>query len=169
MSVDSAEMQGRVRRGGLAVLKRYVIGEKGKSWGVEYSRILAFGKPYLDRYILYVNGWTLRLHKFWQGDDPRAPHDHPWTFWTFPLCSYMELQHRDGWFDFEGNSGWSPYRKLVHAFRIHRRDPTYKHIVLGRADGSTKPFWTIVLSRPIVRKWGFWPKPDQFVSWQVWE
>lgn len=168
--------EGRVRRGGLAVLKRYVVGEKGKSWGVEFSRINAFGEKYLDRYILYVHGWTLRFHKFWQGDDPRAPHDHPWVFWTFPLASYVEHVYwtpDPGWRRRPGYDLLSLFRiNTVKAFRIHRRDPEYRHIVVGRADTGReagKPFWTIVLSKPVVNKWGFWPEPDKFVSWMVWE
>lgn len=134
----------------------------GVRWGFEYSRVGLGPTPYLDRYILYAFGGTLRLHKFWRGDDDRAPHDHPWTFWTFPFKTYLE--------DVElltDKGHWVRRFNSVRAWRWHRRASGYRHIVVGSWDN--KPFWTLVITKGVDRKWGFWPTPEHFVPWRDWE
>ena len=124
--------------------------------GVEYSRVSHAGTPYLDRWIIYFGG-TLRLHYFFRGDDDRAFHDHPWPFITFPLSTYHEVvfnpQLGDG----------VPYVNTVRRWRFHYRPSSYRHRVLDRL-----PFWTIVISGPYERHWGFWPKPDEYVPYEDW-
>jgi hypothetical protein len=161
------------RRGpGFAAYKPFFVTVRGRRFGFEYSRVglSERGKrevPYLDRYIMYLGGLCVRLHKFWRGDDDRAPHDHPWNFWTFPLASYKEITERDIWWgghDLE----WRREVNVVKAFRLHKRPAKYRHIVIGRADDSTKPFWTFVITGKVVNKWGFWPEPWRFVPWRDW-
>jgi len=179
------------------IYKPWFITLFGRRIGFEYSRVGLGETPYLDRYILYILGPTLRLHKFWRGDDDRAPHDHPWVFWTFPLRSYVETVE----YCCEGEYGphvpeetcmvtsrcingineqfaWAKYPgwqdtiirrdNIVPAFRISKRPAKYRHIVRGRADGSDKPFWTFVVSGSVTNKWGFWPKAWKFVPWREW-
>jgi hypothetical protein len=153
-----------------------------RRFGFEKSSVEHGGFPYLYRYILYVGGPTLRLHKFWRGDDDRAFHDHPWTFWTFPLTSYVERVSKpytgSEWLTARETAAsgklWKPVPKrkiteeVVHAWRLHKRPATYQHIVIGRLDGSKEPFWTFVISTNYQRKWGFWPQPGEFVPWRDW-
>jgi hypothetical protein len=125
--------------------------------GFECSTITVNGVPYLTRYFLRVGGFTLRLHKFYKGDDDRAPHTHPWTFWTFPLCrGYWELVP-------------CPYGSLstnwVPGWRISRRPAEYQHIVID----PPKPFWTVVVTGRKSNSWGFYPTPDMFVPWREWK
>lgn len=138
----------------------------GRRFGFEMSRVAHGGVPYLDRLILYVGGPTLRLHKFWRGDDDRAPHDHPWGFWTFPFADYWEKAY-------ESDGLWCWNR--VEAGVFHYRPAKYRHIVAGPvARGSRpgyvsrKPFWTFVVTTSYQRSWGFWPKKDAFVPWREW-
>src|SRR5580692_11012239 len=74
--------------------RQWFIQWRGARWGFESSRVWGSyrdsAEPYLDRYILYFWPITLRLHRFWRGDDDRAPHDHPWWFITIPFTSYVE-------------------------------------------------------------------------------
>lgn len=155
-------------------MKRYAINVFGQLWGVEYSRVEVEGVPYLDRYIVYVAGCTLRLHKFWRGDDDRAPHDHPWNFITFPFRDYLEhVQEPSG----------REYVRVVKRLRFHYRPSGYRHIVLhGLEDISylrdglrhkaqlrtSKPFWTIVITGRRTRSWGFWPEHDHYIYWRDW-
>lgn len=135
--------------------------------GLEYSRVGVGEMPYLDRYIAYVFGFSLRLHKFWRGDDDRAPHDHPWDFWTFPLSDYWEkVPHENG--PTQEFNTWAYRDNFVEAFRWHKRDAEYQHIVTGRAYGKPGPFWTIVVTKRARNKWGFWPSPINFVPWRDW-
>lgn len=101
---------------------------------------------------------TLRLHKFHRGDDDSAPHDHPWWFVTFPLQSYSEV-----W--------WDPVRghlrsRIVKAFRFHYRPSAHRHYVVLPA--HVAPSYTLVLTGPWERRWGFWPRPDTYVYYRDW-
>lgn len=147
----------------------------GMRFGPEYSRVTLHTGPYLDRFILYIGLGTLRLHKFLSGDDKRAPHDHPWWFVTFPFTSYVER-----WWSPDAITG-HVYRdrgtRVVKAWRFHFRPANFRHIVVDRldgkynAEGKMKPFWTFVISGGVRkdRDWGFWPKPDQYISFREWK
>jgi hypothetical protein len=132
----------------------------GYRFGGEKSTVKINGKPYLQRWIIYAGG-TLRLHKFYRGDDDRAMHDHPWWFVTFPLKGYWEQVPNP-------KSPTGLMKRFVKPFRFHYRPAKFKHIVLGstaRYDvdvedihvTTPKPFWTLVISGPRSNKWGFWP------------
>jgi hypothetical protein len=142
----------------------------GRRFGVEFSRVLVGELPYLERWILYVGGLNFRLHKFYRGDDERAPHDHPWWFVTFPLSSYTEMVPRAVYH--EGYGGfwmWEMDQNVVRRFRFHYRPGEYKHYVVGRLDGKQKPFWTFVIAGDRSRKWGFWTSPTMFIYWRDWK
>lgn len=142
-------------------IKRWVKDIRGLRWGFERSRIVAEGEPYMDRWIVYLAGYTVRLHKFYRGDDPTAPHDHPWDFWTFPLTTYAEVAYKAYW-------GYGGTCDLVERFRLHKREAEYRHWVVGRADGKKRPFYTIVFTARLRNAWGFWPEEDVFVPWREW-
>lgn len=137
----------------------------GKLWlGYEYSpiRLQETGEMYMERWIVYLLWINLRLHKIHRGDDLRALHDHPFHFITFPLKSYVERY----W------SGWSEEGRNVKAFRFHRRAATFRHAIIGRTDGRTEPFYTLVIATTRIRSWGFWPFPNFFVyykDWRAWK
>lgn len=125
-------------------------------FGVEKSRVGFGDTPYLDRYIVYAGKLTFRMHKFWRGDDDRAPHDHPWTFVTFPLSSYEEIYVDNGVL----------MHRWVPALRFNYRSLDFKHIVIGRKD--RRPFWTFVITGPKRKSWGFWPSDKEYVPWRLW-
>lgn len=133
-------------------------------FGFEYSRVGLSDIPYLDRYILYFGRGTLRLHKFWRGDDDRAPHDHPWWFITMPFVTYREkIVVPDDLF------GEVFVTRLVRAWRPHFRAAKFQHIVIGRRDrNDLRPFWTLVISGGNTNDWGFWPEPGVFVPYKYW-
>lgn len=136
------------------------------SLGLERTTIQMNGDKYLGRWILYVGGFTLRLHRFFRGDDARAPHDHPWTFWTFPLCR--------GYVESILNTHGTLTPNWVPGWRWSRRPSSYMHIVAH----PRKPFYTIVVTLRKDRSWGFWPQCDVdslgtvrrlFVPWSKWK
>lgn len=117
--------------------------------------------PYLLRwYLLPRNPWlNLYLHKFLRDDDDRALHDHPWWFISLMLRgSYIELTESPGGGEHTQTVRWSPsvvFRRAVHRHRV----------VLGRdAAGQPVPCWTLVVTGPNSRVWGFWC-PKGFVPW----
>jgi hypothetical protein len=133
----------------------WIIG--GYTLGLERTVVQVGGKPYLGRWMVYVAGYSIRLHKFYKGDDMRAPHDHPWPFITIPLCKeYWELVPTE----------YASCRKYnrVRGWRPHYRPAKYRHIVVD----PDRPFWTIVLTGRKTNDWGFYPRPTKFVPWREW-
>jgi len=146
-------------------MTRYAVDIGSTRWGVEKSSVVIEGKLYLTRWILYWGFGTLRLHKFYRGDDDRASHTHPWWFITFPLGSYFEEVF---------HHGWSVDHRVVRAFRPHFRGADFEHVVHGGATRhgcgfwyySCKPFYTIVLTGRRQNDWGFYPDPEHFIPWE---
>lgn len=130
----------------------------GRLWGFDRSLVLVNGAPYLDRWVLYVHGYSLRLHKFYRGDDDRAWHSHPWWFITFPLSTYVESVRAGG--------HWT--RREVAPWRPHFRPASFVHYVMY---GCRTPFYTIVLTGTKRNDWGFYPRTGMatFVKHRDWK
>ena len=108
-------------------------------------------RPYLLRWYLIPRNkrFNLYLHKFLRDDDDRALHDHPWWFVSLVIRgAYQEML--DGGRSVVRRAGSVGFRAAEHRHRV----------VLLRV-----PTWTIVLTGPVARDWGFWC-PKGFVPWQ---
>jgi hypothetical protein len=94
-------------------------------------------KPYLHRWVADVGLFSIRLHHWICGDDPRHFHDHPWNFIVFVLKgSYVDVSETAR----QDMKRWSvTYRKALHAHTV-----------------ETKGCWTLVLTGPEIRRWGFY-------------
>lgn len=129
----------------------------GRRTGWSHDVVNLAGDPYLERWILWLGPCgSLRLHRFWRGDNERALHDHPWPFVTFPLQAYREVY----WCRRRGRE----LERTVRAFRFAFRRGTHRHIVRL----LVVPTWTIVWAGPKSREWGFYPTPSEFVPWHAW-
>lgn len=104
--------------------------------------------PYLQRWILCLGLFSLRLHRWRASDDERAFHDHPWWFLTLVL--------RGGYVDVSP-SGEDRLRPGSWRFRpaLHR------HTVRVDPGGA----WTLMLTGPDLRRWGFYAR-NRFYSVQ---
>lgn len=101
-------------------------------------------------YVIPRNRWfNVYLHKICRDDDDRALHDHPWASLSFILRGrYRET---------------TPFGKRDYqAGRIIFRGQEFPHR-LELIDGS--PCWTLFLTGPKVREWGFYC-PKGWVPWQ---
>lgn len=110
--------------------------------------------PYMLRWYLFPrNPWlNLYLHKFMRDDDDRALHDHPWWFVSVLLRgSYTE------WRGF-------PETELVSRKRIFPSIAFRSAETRHRVTLPGGPCWTLVLTGPKKRTWGFWC-PKGFVPW----
>lgn len=128
--------------------------------------------PYMLRwYLIPRNRWiNVYLHKFVRDDDDRALHDHPWWFVSLMLWgSYREFVEpfwarfkAVGCFVIDDQRTWVDRRAPSIAFR----QANHRHRVelFKRPDGTPIPCWTIVITGPKVREWGFWC-PKGFVPW----
>lgn len=121
--------------------------------------------PYMLRwFILPRNRWlNVYLHKFMRDDDDRALHDHPWWFVSLMLWgSYVETRPARSW------EPLAYYRRREGWFRDFRRG--WLSIVYRRATDQHRVSldnghcWTLVITGPKVRTWGFWC-PKGFVPW----
>ena len=121
--------------------------------GFTHDVVANDGVPYLERWILWF-GVTLRLHRFLDSDQDRAPHDHPWWFVTMPFSAYGEYYLTD-----EGE-----HYRLVKPWRLHFRSPHFRH----RVQILKTPSWTLVMTGLKSKEWGFWEADGQFVHHQDW-
>lgn len=94
---------------------------------------------YVRRWYVETPWFSIRLHHWLHSDDDRALHDHTWWFWTFVL--------RGGYVDrtLTGDED-------MNAPKVAFRPAEHAHTVQVNSGGC----WTLLLTGPPVRKWGFW-------------
>lgn len=102
--------------------------------------------PYLYRWSIETRFGSVRVHHWLSSDDDRAFHDHPWWFWTFVL--------KGGYTD-ESSIG----AERLSVGSVRWRPALHQHTVRPDPDGA----WTLLVTGPQVRKWGFW-FGDRFVK-----
>lgn len=96
------------------------------------------GSVYLRRYKLVRSRWfNLYLHEILRSDADACFHDHPWWFWTLILRGgYVEHLPKGSFLRRPGRLYFRPAR-WAHRLDLHR------------------PAWTLVLTGPRRRRWGF--------------
>lgn len=99
--------------------------------------------------------FNIYLHHFWKSDDDRALHDHPWANISI-LLSGSYLEHLPNGV-VKLRKPWRPWS----FWRIPMRFPTSSHRV-ALIDG--KRVWTLFLTGPKVRTWGF-HCPRGWIPW----
>jgi hypothetical protein len=97
--------------------------------------------PYVIRWRLETPWGSARLHHWLAPDDDRARHDHPWGFRTFVLWGGYTDSSPDG-------------DEHLKAPATRYRPATHQHTVFPDPGGC----WTIIVTGPKVRNWGFWVK-----------
>jgi hypothetical protein len=98
------------------------------------------GDHYMDRWWLIPRNKlaNIYLHHIRHSDDDRALHDHPW--WSISLClrGRMKEMTTEGLRDV--TAGDIVIRRATHAHRLIIED---------------EDCWTLFITGPIVRQWGF--------------
>lgn len=104
------------------------------------------------------------LHNVKRSDDDRALHDHPWANLSIVLLGgYYEhvplhpVGHAEGW-DRRERRIWRGPGSIVwrRAYQAHR---------LEIMKGAPHETWTLFLTGPKVREWGFWCP----LGWRHWK
>ena len=117
--------------------------------------------PYLHRWFLIPrNRWlNIYLHRFLRSDDPRALHDHPWWFASVVLAGdYIDVT--------------TTCRRVRRrgSIAVHRAARRHRVCLLVDQHGRETRCWTVIVTGPHVRQWGFWcPRrrgADRFIPWQ---
>lgn len=125
--------------------------------------------PYLLRWWLIPRNpvFNIYLHKFLRDDDDRALHDHPW-FWCSIMLrgQYVEHTIRAG----------GIHRAMVRASgSVRMASPWRAHRVAllpGWCDAwldhpaAHAPCWTLFITGPRLRNWGFHCPERGWVPWQ---
>jgi hypothetical protein len=125
--------------------------------------------PYMLRWFLFRSKSNrlprLYLHKFLRSDDDRAPHDHPWWFISI-LLRGKYIEHRWDENDVETthvrHAPSIAFRGLSTRHRVELFGGRFKGDDAVRCWQPFKPVWTLILTGPDVRAWGFWCD-DRFV------
>jgi hypothetical protein len=136
---------------------------------------------YLRRFFIYPRNKDLTknqtkprlyLHKFYRGDEDPHMHDHPWDFTSLILTQgyWEEVPGFSGLPDEKytrfdstyGADGDYRYRYFFPRFSLLHRLAEHKHRVILK---DSTPVWTLVLTEPKRRKWGFWIR-DTFCPWK---
>lgn len=124
-------------------------------------------RPYLRRWWLIPRNrfFNIYLHEFLRSDDDRALHDHPWLFNASWLLRGEYVEHtikaggllvrthrRAGECKFRW--GKAPHRVelLTRSAHAEEEDPL--------------PCWTVFITGPVVRQWGFYCMERGWVHWK---
>lgn len=109
-------------------------------------------RPYLKRWwvIPRNDNFNVYLHHILRNDDDRANHDHPWANTSIILRGSLQEVMPDG------------TMKFWRAGDVVHRQATDRHRLM------VEPFacWTLFLTGPWERSWGFWCEGERFVPWQ---
>lgn len=102
--------------------------------------------PYMKRWWLIPRNrfFNIYLHHFLRSDDDRALHDHPWLNISW-LLTGQYLEHR------------------ILAGGIHQKNEYQADDCIVRLSGAYShrielhkgPVWTLFITGPVYRKWGF--------------
>lgn len=96
--------------------------------------------PYIVRWRLEFPFGSLRVHHWLASDDARAFHDHPWWYFTVVVKGGYTDRNPEG--DDVLRPGSIRFRKALH-----------RHTVVPSQGGC----WTVLVTGPKARAWGFWP------------
>jgi hypothetical protein len=113
--------------------------------------ILQAGAPYMERWwVIPRNRWfNVYLHRVLQSDGDRAMHDHPWANMTIVL-------NGPGYVEFAiGGAKRRTFGDVV----IRRPSAAHRLELVEDDDGRPRPTWTLFITGPRIRKWGF------YLSW----
>lgn len=123
-------------------------------------------RPYLRRHWLLPRNrfFNVYVHEFLRSDDDRALHDHPWAFNASWLIDGEYYEHTiasggvhehtrrvDGDFKFR----WGPAPHRVELVEVQVSDVVH----------YTIPCWTVFITGPVVREWGF-HCPTRWIPWR---
>ena len=97
--------------------------------------------PYIERWVLDLYFFSIRLHHWISSDDPRHFHDHPWWYFSWIISgSYTD----------KSPNGDIPRKR----WSLKRYAATHQHTVQVPKEGC----WTLMFTGKEKRQWGFWVK-----------
>lgn len=119
--------------------------------------------PYMLRWWIIPRNrfFNIYLHKFLRDDEDRALHDHPWPSLSI-IIKGGYLEHlQNGSMRMCGRFT-TIFRRSTHRHRIELFKPANRPC----HERNGLPAWTIFITGPRIREWGFWCGGERFVHWQ---
>lgn len=114
-------------------------------------------RPYLERWFVVPRNpvFNVYLHRFLRSDDDRALHDHPWANMSV-LLDGEYIEHRIA-------AGGIHIRNIRHAGDVCIR---LSGRVAHRIELLNGPCWTLFITGPRYRQWGFHCPDHGWVHWR---
>lgn len=124
--------------------------------------------PYLKRHWLLPRNPVLNayVHQFLRSDDDRAHHDHPWLF-------NFSWHLRDGYIEHVIIAGGAliRYHRAEGDWKFRwgpapHRVELYTEVVEPGTAYAPQPCWTLFITGPRVRQWGFYCMERGWIHWK---
>jgi hypothetical protein len=134
-------------------------------------------RPYLIRHWLLPRNrfFNVYVHQFLRSDDDRALHDHPWLFNASWLIEgeYVEQTIAAGGITLrtprkagDWKFRWGPAPHRVELLPQPEWDGTCRPRQICFAPGGVWPCWTVFITGPVVRQWGFHCPDQGWIHWK---
>ncbi len=122
--------------------------------------------PYLLRwYLIPRNRWfNIYLHCFVRSDDDRALHDHPWPNLSLLLDGFYDEIVPADCADPSGRT-FAKHRQPGQIV-LRRATAAHRVVLFSNVNGIPKIVWSLFLTGPAQRDWGFWCPQRRFVHWK---
>ena len=120
-------------------------------------------RPYLRRWFVLPRNpvFNIYLHQFLRSDDDRALHDHPWLFNASWLLAGQYVEHTIE----AGGISVRTYRQAGDAKFRWGKAPHRVELICNPF-GELQPCWTLFITGPRVRQWGFHCPDRGWVHWK---
>jgi hypothetical protein len=117
--------------------------------------------PYLRRHWLIPRNrfFNVYVHEFLRSDDDRAHHSHPWLFNASWLIHGYYIEHT-----IKEGGLLVRTRRVVGDWKF-RWGAAPHRVELGTYDAQPDACWTVFITGPVVRQWGFYC-PNRWVHWR---
>lgn len=131
-------------------------------------------RPYLRRWFVIPRNpfFNVYLHQFLRSDDDRALHDHPWANCSILLRGqYIEHTIAQGGVQHETLLRAGDWRLRLSGRMAHRIELLHGTVYEGGGnyrlvDGGPMPCWTLFITGPRYRSWGFHCPEQGWIDWK---
>lgn len=155
----------------------------GKDWAfaqvVDIESRQNPGRTYLRRFIIFKTPWCgVYLHRIYEPDTDRDPHNHPMNFWSFILSGmYIESRWRQGvTYEQHKRMHSTDTPERLSRVAINSRFRTRFSIAGTRIHEyhsiemiGKRPLWTLMLMGRRQQDWGFLTREGIHIPWRQYE